>query len=112
VVDEPVMAGAVMVHEPVPRREAGRARMARHASEALHLMAGGEPRGSPATHLGERGRRCYGQPAGHGGPPHKLLHCSPPLRSCPAYDPVADWGPTNRSAVPPIPALAGRSRTE
>jgi len=77
VVNEPVMVGEVMVHEPVPwrkagrtrmarhasealhlmaRRKAGRARMARHASEALHLMARRET-GCPVTHLGECGRR-------------------------------------------------------
>jgi hypothetical protein len=58
VVDEPVMVGEVevMVHEPVPRRKAGRARMARHASEALHLMTRRET-GRPATHQGECGRR-------------------------------------------------------
>ena len=56
VVDEPVMAAEVMVHEPVPRRKAGRARMARHASEALHLMARRET-GCPGTHQGECGRR-------------------------------------------------------
>jgi hypothetical protein len=56
VVDEPVMAGEVMVHEPVPRRKAGRARMARHASEALHLMARRET-GCPVTHQSECGRR-------------------------------------------------------
>jgi hypothetical protein len=56
VVDEPVMAGKVMVHEPVPRRKAGRPRTARHASEALHLMAWRET-GCAMTHLGKRGRR-------------------------------------------------------
>ena len=62
VVDEPVMAGEVMMHEevmvvrePVPRRIAGRARMARHTSEALHLMARRET-GCPGTHHGECGR--------------------------------------------------------
>ena len=56
VVEEPMMVGEVMVHEPMPRRKAGGARMARHASEALHLMTRRET-GRPATHQGECGRR-------------------------------------------------------
>ena len=56
VVNEPVMVGEVMVHEPMPRRKAGGARMARHAPEALHLMARRET-GCAVTHLGKRGRR-------------------------------------------------------
>lgn len=56
VVDEPMMAREVVVHEPMPRRKAGRARMAGHASEALHLMARRET-GCPVTHQAECGRR-------------------------------------------------------
>ena len=56
VVNEPVMVGEVTVHEPVPRRKAGSARMASHASKALHLMARRET-GCPGTHQGEGGRR-------------------------------------------------------
>jgi hypothetical protein len=53
---EPVMADEVVVFEPVPRRKAGRARMATHASEAMHFMARRET-GCAVTHLGKRGRR-------------------------------------------------------